>query len=203
MVERKRRTPGAAFVGLASSLVMAAACSSSTNSSSRDTADKADGAAAAPVGDGGAGAGDDAAADAPADAASCVTLGLHVDTFAPGLKQTGTGGMFTFVLASADPSPPADPLMNTWTIQVLDQSGAPVKDATVTLPAGAQGWIHPQNPWMPTMHHGSSIVNTITNNGDGTATIKMYFTMSGLWQTYVTAQSGQMTDSAMYSFCLP
>ncbi len=150
--------------------------------------------------DGGASSAEAATGDG---AATCVTLNYHVDTFEVGMKKSGTGGLFTFELASADPLPPNDPQMNTWTIKVLDQTGAMVTDATVTLPSGNLQWMNPKNPWMPTMHHGSSIANTITNNGDGSATLQIYFSMSGLWQTYVVAQSGQMTDAAMFSFCLP
>jgi hypothetical protein len=122
-------------------------------------------------------------ADGSDGSATCATLGLHVDTFASGLKKTGRAGLFAFELVSSDPSPPNDPQMNTWLIRVLDASGSPVTGATVVLPANdtALGWSAPKNPWMPTMNHGSSIANTITNNGDGTASLQISFTMSGLW----------------------
>jgi hypothetical protein len=149
------------------------------------------------------------ASDAPASddggPAACASLGYHADTFASGLKKAGTAGIFTFVLVSADPSPPNDPQFNTWTIQVLDSTGAPVSGASVSLPNTdvALGWTFQKNPWMPNMGHGSSVVNTVTNSGDGTATVKVYFNMTGLWQTFVVAQSGSQTDSATFSFCLP
>lgn len=137
-------------------------------------------------------------------AAACVTLGLQVDTFAPGMKKSGSAGLFTFVLVSADPSPPNDPQLNTWTIQVLDKNGAPVNDVAVSLPVGTPEWSHPKNPWMPNMKHGATADNPpVTNNGDGTAKVPIYFTMTGLWETYVVAQSGQTTDSTIFSFCLP
>jgi hypothetical protein len=53
------------------------------------------------------------------------------------------------------------------------------------------------------MGHGSSVDNTITNNHDGTARLQIMYSMSGLWQTFVVAQSGGVTDGAMYSFCFP
>lgn len=135
---------------------------------------------------------------------TCATYGQQVDTFAPGLKKTGKAGLFDFVLVSSDPSPPNAPQMNTWTIRVLDKSGASVTDATVTLPAveTALGWSHSKNPWMP-MGHGSSVDDIITNNHDGTAKLQIMYSMSGLWQTFVVAQSGGMTDGAIYSFCFP
>jgi hypothetical protein len=128
-----------------------------------------------------------AAVDATDEGSGCVTLGFHTDTFSIGMKKEGTSGNFSFVLASADPAPPDDPMMNTWTVQVLDPTGKPVTDATVSLPVDDQplGWSNAKNPWMPTMHHGSSIATTVTNNGDGTAKLQIYFSMSGLWQTFV------------------
>jgi hypothetical protein len=51
--------------------------------------------------------------------------------------------------------------------------------------------------------HGSSITPTVTNNGDGTYSLSIYFFMAGLWQIYVVAETADgVTDSAEYSFCL-
>jgi hypothetical protein len=146
-----------------------------------------------------------AAVDASDEGSSCVTLGYHADPFSVGMKKEGTAGSFSFVLSAADPAPPDDPTMNTWTVQVLDPTGKPVTDALISLPVNnvALGWPNVKNPWMPTMHHGSSIETTVTNNGDGTAKLQIYFSMSGLWQTFVVAQSGSVTDSATFAFCLP
>lgn len=143
--------------------------------------------------------------DAADDGSGCVVLQYHADTFSVGMKKQGTAGNFSFVLAAANPAPPDDPMWNTWTVQVVDATGNPVTDATVSLPVddAPLGWLNPKNPWMPTMRHGSPIATTVTNSGGGTATVQLYFSMSGLWQTFVEAQSGTTVDSTTFSFCLP
>lgn len=140
-----------------------------------------------------------------AGATTCTSLGRPIDTFSLGMKKKGTSGNFTFALVGADPAPPNDPQMNTWTVQVLDATGTPVPDATVSLPVSdpSIGWGFAKNPWMPTMNHGSSVANPPIVNQGGTATIQVDFSMSGYWQTFVYAQSGSTTDSATFSFCLP
>jgi hypothetical protein len=205
-----KRAPLGAFAAVLS--IAAVACSSGSSGATGDggggpgsqgsTVDAALTVDAAMTGDG-AMADDGGASEAGATA--CASLNYPVDPFATGMKKAGKAGIFTFVLVSADPSPPNDPQFNTWTVQVLDASGAPVPGATISLPNSdpALGWSFQKNPWMPNMSHGSSVVNTITNNGDGTATVKVYFSMTGLWQTFVVAQSGSQTDSATFSFCLP
>ena len=50
--------------------------------------------------------------------------------------------------------------------------------------------------------HGASIDPTVTNNGDGTYSISVYFFMAGLWDVYIVAQTATVTDSAEYAFCL-
>jgi hypothetical protein len=174
----------------------AGACSASSAPDAPQDAAHPDGATDSSSSDGGSADGDD-------DAVACLTSGYHVDTFALGMKKAGNAGLFTFELANADPAPPNEPQWNTWTIEVLDSSGAPVTGAVVSLPMGDSNFPFPKNPWMPTMHHGSSVANTVTNNGDGSATIKTFFSMAGLWEMGVMAQSGSMTDEAMFSFCLP
>jgi hypothetical protein len=135
----------------------------------------------------------------------CVWQNLHPDPYVTGLKKVGTlSGAFTFVLVKADPVPPAEPATNTWTIQVLDQSGKPVTDAMVTLPKdmASIGYAFPKNPWMPAMHHGNTLLQMQpTSNGDGTFTAQLYFSMAGLWQVFFEAQSGTTTDAVSFYFC--
>jgi hypothetical protein len=155
------------------------------------------------------------------DAGGCQTGGLHTDTYAPDLQKTGGlasgnaedaggAGPLTFILESNEiddaAAPPAEPFMNVFTLKLTDSTGTPIKDATVSLPAAneALGWSFSKNPWMPLMLHGSSIAPTVTNNQDGTYAISIYFSMAGLWQIYVVAQTTDgIADSAEYSFCLP
>lgn len=159
-------------------------------------------------GDGGTDAGSPADAYlAPLlDAEVCNNHGQEVDQYYPGMIKAGTMGKLDFVLESADPAPPSDPLQNTWVLKVVDHTtGAVVKDATISLPVSdlQQGWQFPQNPWMPFMNHGGTMPSTVTNHGDGTATAVPDFSMHDYWQTFVCAQSGSTTDCATFSFCLP
>ena len=98
--------------------------------------------------------------------------------------------VFTFVLVSSDPAPPAND-NNTWIVQLLDASGQPVTSATFTAKAT-----------MPTMTHGTTPV-TIMSNGDGTYTFTpLYFFMAGLWQVAITATSGAQKDTTSFYFCV-
>jgi hypothetical protein len=114
------------------------------------------------------------------------------------LTKAGKGGMLSFVLV--DPMTPNPPSRNTntWTIKVLDSSGKAIPDATLSFPPTPVNL----NPWMPKMTHGS-IEATWQNNHDGTYTIGgLYFTMNGVWQLIVQAQSGSLTDQATFTFCV-
>ena len=111
-------------------------------------------------------------------------------TYAANMQQPGASSVFTFVLVSSAPAPPADD-NNTWVVQLLDASGQPVTDATFTAKAT-----------MPTMTHGTTPV-TITSNGNGTYTLTpLYFFMAGLWQVAIKATSGSQTDTTSFYFCV-
>jgi hypothetical protein len=162
---------------------------------------------------------DDSSAPSSDDASSCQTGGLPTDTYAANLMKVGqpaSGGAagdagssgLTFILmgntVSGAASPPLEPYTNVFTLKLLDASGQPVTDATVTLPTNNQalGWPYSKDPWMPLHQHGASITPTVTNNGDGTYAVSTYFFMPGLWQIYLVAQTPSVTDSAEYAFCL-
>ena len=87
---------------------------------------------------------------------------------------------------------------NTWTLKILDASGQPVKDAVLTFPKQS----HPSDPWMPDHSHGAVPAKAVNNN-DGTYTVApLYFFMGGIWSTYISAQSGSVTDSTTFTFCV-
>ena len=112
-------------------------------------------------------------------------------TYTPNMQQAGASAVFTFVLVSSDPAPPANDT-NTWVLQVLDASGQPVKDAT--FPS--------LKITMPTMTHDTTPAQ-VTNNGDGTYTFTpLYFFMAGLWQVAIAAQSGSQKDTTSFFFCV-
>lgn len=80
---------------------------------------------------------------------------------------------------------------STFTVTVKDHSGAPMSGATLSL-----------NPWMrmETMNH-TSVVDTITDNGDGTYTCLVYYMMPsamngvsmGTWDMGVTVNGESAT----------
>lgn len=115
----------------------------------------------------------------------------RVQTYAANMQVPGAGKVFTFVLVSSNPSPPADET-NTWTLQILDASGNPVNGVTGTA-----------TPTMPFMSHGTIPVDW-TAAGNGTYTLTpLYLFMAGFWEVAITAEAGGKTDSASFYFCIP
>ena len=112
-------------------------------------------------------------------------------TYAANMQVKGDKGVFTFVLVSCAPAPPAAE-NNAMVLQVLDASGAPVTSAQVTS----------VTPTMPLMSHGTS-KPTVVANGDGTFNVSnVYLFMAGLWQITIDASSGSDQDSASFYFCV-
>ena len=87
-------------------------------------------------------------ADDAADASACASYSGAVDSYSANLPKAGNSGQIQFVLVSAQPAPPAKG-NNTWTLKLLDASGAPIPNATFAI-----------KTWMPMMRHGSSIAPT-------------------------------------------
>ncbi len=138
---------------------------------------------------------------APPPSSQTGTIGCANDPrgeeFTADLTHKGDSGTLSFVIAASNFSPPAigD---NTWTLKVLDGSGQPVKDANLTFPSGG----HPSDPWMPDHPHGAHLAGAV-NNHDGTYAVwPLYFSMGGIWSTYISAQSGSVTDSTTFTFCV-
>ena len=137
------------------------------------------------------------------DALLNVKLGPLAPATLP-LTRAGDKGALQFVLVDPmTPNPPSQD-SNSWTLKVVDPTGKALDDVAVSFPNdtahGASA-----NPWMPKMGHGS-VTPKATNNGDGTYAISnLYFTMPGIWQLTVKAQSSSAsaTDSTMLSFCVP
>lgn len=111
--------------------------------------------------------------------------------YAAGLTQAGSKGILSFVLASADPAPPAVGL-NNWTVAVLDASGTAQAATFVEV-----------KPWMPYHGHGPSLVPTISAGPDGSYVVSnLDFFMVGVWQVTVSVQTAAGNDSAVFSFCV-
>jgi hypothetical protein len=115
--------------------------------------------------------------------------------YAPGMQQLGASGVFTFVLVSSSPAPPAYP-NDVFVLRVMDASGQPVTGATVVV-----------EPTMPTMSHGTSKVG-VTSNPDGSYTLQpLYLFMGGLWEIAIHAtvqvDGGSQQDTTSFFFCVP
>jgi hypothetical protein len=110
--------------------------------------------------------------------------------YAPNMSQPGASNVFTFVLVSSSPAPPADET-NVFTLNVLDSTGAPVTGATITV-----------KPTMPLMMHGTSSV-TVSENADGSYTLQpVYLFMAGLWEIAISASANGQKDTTSYYFCV-
>ncbi|HEY3821439.1 MAG TPA: FixH family protein [Polyangiaceae bacterium] len=137
-----------------------------------------------------AGAGGD---DASAAADTSNVVGCddpREQVYSPNMSQPGASGVFSFVLVSSAPAPPADET-NVFVLQILDSGGQPVTGATVTV-----------KPTMPLMSHGTSSV-TVTPNADGSYTLQpLYFFMAGLWEVAINASSGSQKDTTSFYFCV-
>lgn len=105
------------------------------------------------------------------------------DAFVAGISKTGDGG---YVLSILD-SMPAPPIKgdNRWSIEVRDDSGAPVTGMTLEA-----------EPFMPDHGHGTAVVPVVTEVGEGVYTVDpVNFFMPGYWETTVTVVDPGATDS--------
>ncbi|MBS2032744.1 MAG: FixH family protein [Deltaproteobacteria bacterium] len=116
----------------------------------------------------------------------------RVTAYAPNLSVTDPAGNRQYVLVQGSPAPPARG-NNTWTVKVLDSSGAPLPDLDLSA-----------NTFMPDHGHGSSVVPTVTANGDGTyAVTPLYFFMPGVWRVTVSdADGGSSATAGVWFFCV-
>ncbi|MGH7269495.1 MAG: FixH family protein, partial [Polyangiaceae bacterium] len=130
--------------------------------------------AAAPGGEGGASIGCD----------------MPTETYAANMSQKGATGALTFVLVGVNGDAPAVAI-DTWTIKLLDAGGKPVNGATFTVKA-----------WMPEHAHGWTKATTMSEGSGAYEIDNLYLFMPGVWQVTLTAQSGSLTDSTVFSFCL-
>jgi hypothetical protein len=155
--------------------------------------------------------GTDAAPD-DSGVVDCTTDPL-AETYAPNMQQSGKGGLKFVLVKVMNPTeqgtmvegPPAVGT-NTWTLKLLDQSGAPITNATFppgTIAPWPAAWPVGVYPYMPKHGHGSSAWPMITNNMDGTYTIdNVYLFMAGLWQININVKAGTQADSTVFGFCV-
>jgi hypothetical protein len=179
MAEQTRMRPAKSFVALSLAIGVGAGLGGLAGCSS-----------------GSAGSGTDDTGPA-SDAEIGCTGDSGTEEFTSNLTHRGDSGSLSFVIAGANFTPPAVD-NNTWTLKILDASGQPVKDAVLTLPPGSGH----SDPWMPLHTHGALAAKAVNNN-DGTYTVApLYFFMGGVWSTYIQAQTGSVTDSTTFTFCV-
>lgn len=95
------------------------------------------------------------------------------------------------MLVNAEPAPPRKG-QNTWTLRLLDGSGEPVTGAELEA-----------TPFMPDHGHGAPLKPAVTEQADGTYRIeRMIFQMPGIWETTITTTRGELTDEAVFTFCI-
>jgi hypothetical protein len=135
------------------------------------------------------------AVDASADTVDESTVGCMNDqrvlSYQAGLQVAGQSGMLKAALLSSDPGPPLRG-SNTWTVKIMDGSGAPVPNPTIKV-----------TPFMPDHGHGTSIIATATPQPDGTVTITpLYLFMPGVWRVTLDITSSAGNDSIVFYFCI-
>ncbi len=109
------------------------------------------------------------------------------------MEQKGAAGALSVKLQSIDPNPVIKG-NNDWKIQVVDASGAPVSDATITV-----------KPFMPDHGHGSSITPQVAAGADpGTYDVSLLnLFMPGIWTvTFDVTTQDNVTDSSVFTFCV-
>lgn len=114
-------------------------------------------------------------------------------TYEAGMQVATATSAFTVELVEAAPAPP-DVGDNAFTVRVLGTDGQAITDATVTV-AG----------WMPAHNHGTapptSDLTADAMSGDYSVEGINLF-MPGLWEITFEVTSGDVTDEALFTFCL-
>jgi len=125
------------------------------------------------------------------DAGYNCELEMRDDTYSMGMSRTGDGG-YEVVIVEGTPAPPGKG-DNTWQLRVLDPSGDPADDLTVTV-----------TPFMPDHGHGTPIRAVVTPSDTAgeysVAPINLW--MPGLWRVTVALSDGSPLDSIEFFFCI-
>ncbi len=110
----------------------------------------------------------------------------------PGLEVLCDSGSCAFVIQATSPAPP-DRGDNTWTLQVVDDTGAAVELSGLDVA-----------PFMPAHNHGtvpSSYAGEKTDSDWVVGPFDLF--MPGLWELHITAQTtAGAAETAVVSFCV-
>lgn len=130
----------------------------------------------------------------PPTASICDEFETPYDPYVAGLTKTGDSGVVRVELVEATPAPPAKG-DNAWMVRILDSSGSPLPDATVTE----------VQPFMPEHGHGTSVIPAIgPTSGDGMVEVSAIdFRMAGVWTVTVEVETAAgETDRAVFGVCI-
>jgi hypothetical protein len=112
--------------------------------------------------------------------------------YSPDLTRTASSGAWQAVLVVSEPGPPIKGT-NTWTVRLLDGSGATRDDVTVTA-----------RTFMPDHNHGSTVKAVVTPMGGGVYRVApLYLYMPGLWQVTLDIDAPTGPDNVMFPICIP
>jgi len=128
----------------------------------------------------------------PDTTASCDSDG-RVQKFAVNMRVPGNSHNLTFVITSADPTPPVSG-KNSWTVQILSAAGTPTSNYTLSA-----------TPYMPDHAHGPNTAPVVTPKGNDYVVSNIDFFMGGVWRTTLTAKDaqGNVVDAANVFLCIP
>ncbi|HVY31933.1 MAG TPA: FixH family protein [Polyangiaceae bacterium] len=107
-----------------------------------------------------------------------------------GLELTSEELGLRLRLAQSRPTPRVGNL--TWTLRVEDAAGEPVNGASVKV-----------SPFMPDHHHGSPLIPTVKESGDGVyVATPINLIMPGFWRTTVRVTTDGWTDTVIIPLCI-
>jgi hypothetical protein len=151
------------------------------------------------AGQGGHAGHSDASVDAGSDAEDagmvvCPDSAMKPGDFHIGATQAGDKGHITAKLHSASPDPP-ERYNNTWQVELVDGSGAPLDDTMITKAQAA----------MPFHQHAPKPATGITKLSDpGQFEVGLFLTMPGYFQLQFDVSSPSAGDDhIVFEYCLP
>jgi len=122
---------------------------------------------------------------------SCMTT-TGALPYSPNMSLMSTSGAFKVVLVDSMPGPPIKGT-NTWTIKIVDESGAPQDGLTITPSAN-----------MPLHNHPPSVMAAVTPMGGGVYELSpVYLFMAGLWDVTLTwVPASGVKESVVFPMCV-
>jgi hypothetical protein len=123
------------------------------------------------------------------------TTETRAPPYSAGERFPSVSGAFTGVLVQSVPAPPARD-SNSWTVQIVDGTGAPQDGLAMTA-----------TPNMPDHNHPVTVKPLVTPANDGTGTYKLdpvYLFMPGYWEVKLSVQPATgPKDTIVLKVCIP